>query len=89
MAHGYFVVRLDPTGRGLTTTLDGPVPRLATVVDTLKAGLRPDVPIFSADIADDMMAVLDDLGTGRDHVDERLDGGVVRPAAGHRSCRSP
>ena len=67
-AAGFFLTRFDNRDVGLSTHLDGEPADLAAVLDALHCGEQPTVPYTLADMADDALAVLDELGSERAHV---------------------
>ena len=76
-AEGFFVIRFDNRDVGLSTKFNEVAPNIAAVVRALTAGEPPDVAYTLDDMADDAVAVLDDLGIDRAHVMGVSMGGMI------------
>ncbi|HUC04506.1 MAG TPA: alpha/beta hydrolase [Acidimicrobiales bacterium] len=76
-ARGFFTIRFDNRDVGLSTTFDHVRPGVAEVARALAEGREPDVAYRLADMADDAVAVLDDLGIERAHVMGLSMGGMI------------
>jgi pimeloyl-ACP methyl ester carboxylesterase len=86
---GFRVVRVDCRDAGLSTSCDGAGrPDLDEIVTALSSGEVPVVPYTYLDMADDVIAVADDMGASRVHLVGASGGGmVVRWAAIRRPQR--
>ncbi|MFV0260750.1 MAG: alpha/beta fold hydrolase [Acidimicrobiales bacterium] len=75
---GYFVIRFDNRDVGLSSKTEGTAPSLLSLVVAVQSGEPlPDVPYTLSDMADDGLAVLDDLGIERAHVVGASMGGMI------------
>jgi pimeloyl-ACP methyl ester carboxylesterase len=74
---GFHVVRMDNRDVGLTTHFSDVAPDLPSVLAALALGQKPDVPYTLWDMADDVIAVLDELGVERAHVMGLSMGGMI------------
>ncbi len=76
-AEGFFVIRFDNRDVGLSTKFDGFKPDLRGVVRAKAEGRTPDAPYTVHDMAEDAIAVLDELGVERAHVMGLSMGGMI------------
>jgi pimeloyl-ACP methyl ester carboxylesterase len=76
-AEGFFVIRFDNRDVGLSTHLSDVAPDVLGVSAAVAEGRTPSVPYVLADMADDAVAVLDDLGIDRAHVMGLSMGGMI------------
>ncbi|MGB8196231.1 MAG: alpha/beta hydrolase [Acidimicrobiales bacterium] len=74
---GFFVIRFDNRDVGLSTKFNLVLPDLFSVLEAVKDGLEPKVAYRLSDMADDAVAVLDDLGIDRAHVAGWSIGGMI------------
>jgi len=75
---GFRVVRVDNRDAGLSTSCDGAGrPDLDEIVTALSSGEVPVVPYTYLDMADDLIAVADDMGASRVHLVGASGGGLV------------
>jgi pimeloyl-ACP methyl ester carboxylesterase len=75
---GRFAIRFDNRDSGLSTKLQGVRVDLAAVLAAWEGrGTMPAVPYLLSDMADDAVAVLDDLGIDRAHVVGASLGGMI------------
>jgi pimeloyl-ACP methyl ester carboxylesterase len=74
---GFHVVRYDNRDVGLSTKVPEPAPHYGEILEALAAGRRPEVPYLLSDLADDGLAVLDELGVERAHVFGASMGGMI------------
>jgi pimeloyl-ACP methyl ester carboxylesterase len=74
---GFFVIRFDNRDVGLSTKFNLVLPDLFSVLQAVKDGLEPKVAYRLSDMADDAVAVLDDLGIERAHVAGWSIGGMI------------
>ena len=77
VARGFFVIRFDNRDVGLSTKFNLVLPDLFSVLEAVKDGLEPKVAYRLADMADDVVAVLDALGIERAHVAGWSIGGMI------------
>jgi pimeloyl-ACP methyl ester carboxylesterase len=77
VAEGFRVIRMDNRDVGLSTHFDDVPPDLQGVLAALGAGDPPALAYTLADMADDAVAVLDDLGIGTAHVMGLSMGGMI------------
>jgi pimeloyl-ACP methyl ester carboxylesterase len=77
VAEGFFVVRYDNRDVGLSTHFSDVVPDVPGALAALAERRRPEVPYLLPDMADDAVAVLDDLGVERAHVMGLSMGGMI------------
>lgn len=73
----FFVIRFDNRDVGLSTKFNLVLPDLFSVLEAVKDGVEPTVAYRLADMADDAIAVLDDLGIARAHVAGWSIGGMI------------
>ncbi len=76
-AAGFFVIRFDNRDVGLSTKFDDQKADMRSVVQALSEGREPEVPYRLSDMADDCVAVLDELGIQRAHVMGVSMGGMI------------
>lgn len=77
-ATGHFVVRFDNRDSGLSSKTEGEPPNvMALMMAALSGGEVPDVPYTLSDMADDAVAVLDELGIDKAHVVGASMGGMI------------
>jgi pimeloyl-ACP methyl ester carboxylesterase len=76
-ARGFFVIRFDNRDVGLSTKFDEHPADMRAVVTALSEERQPDVPYRVSDMADDCVAVLDELGIPRAHVMGVSMGGMI------------
>jgi pimeloyl-ACP methyl ester carboxylesterase len=82
---GFFVIRFDNRDVGLSSKFNLVLPDLFAVLEAVKDGMEPKVAYRIADMANDAIAVLDELGIHRAHVAGWSIGGMVAQqlAIGH------
>ena len=80
VAEGFRVIRFDNRDVGLSTHFDDVTPDLAAVLAALGAGDPPPLAYTLADMAADVIAVLDDLGVDTRARDGPVDGRDDRAA---------
>jgi len=76
-ASGFFVIRFDNRDVGLSTKFEEHPADMQGVVTALSEGREPDVPYRLSDMADDCVAVLDELGIEQAHVMGVSMGGMI------------
>jgi pimeloyl-ACP methyl ester carboxylesterase len=76
-ARGFFVIRFDNRDVGLSTKFDHQPADMRAVVTALTEGRQPDVAYRLPDMADDCVAVLDELHIDRSHVMGLSMGGMI------------
>jgi pimeloyl-ACP methyl ester carboxylesterase len=77
-AKGFRVVRFDNRDIGKSTHLGGlPAPDPRALMAEVMAGKRPDVPYALEDMADDVVGLMDALGTKRAHIAGASMGGMI------------
>lgn len=76
---GHFVVRFDNRDSGLSTKTKGPLPNVVALVMRALSGepITEEVPYTLSDMADDGLAVLDNLGIKKSHVVGASMGGMI------------
>jgi pimeloyl-ACP methyl ester carboxylesterase len=74
---GYFVVRFDNRDVGLSTKFDEFTPNLSEVTAAVREGRTPEVPYRLADMAEDVVALLDVLDVEVAHVVGVSLGGMI------------
>jgi pimeloyl-ACP methyl ester carboxylesterase len=77
VARGFFVIRFDNRDVGLSTKFDAAPPDVGAAVRALRQGATPDVAYRLTEMAEDALAVLDELGVGRAHVMGASMGGMI------------
>ena len=77
VAEGFRVIRMDNRDVGLSTHFDDVPPDLQGVLAALGVGEPPPLVYTLADMADDAVAVLDDLGVDTAHVMGLSMGGMI------------
>ena len=77
VAEGFRVIRMDNRDVGLSTHFDDVAPDLPAVLAALGAGDPPPLAYTLADMATDVIAVLDDLGVDTAHVMGLSMGGMI------------
>ncbi len=77
VAEGFRVIRMDNRDVGLSTHFDDVTPDLAAVLAALGAGDPPPLAYTLADMATDVLAVLDDLDIATAHVMGLSMGGMI------------
>ena len=74
---GFFTIRFDNRDVGLSTKFADVTPDVGGVIAALRAGETPDVPYLLSDMADDAVAVLDELDIDAAHVLGVSMGGMI------------
>ncbi len=74
---GFFAIRFDNRDVGLSTKFDHITPDVGAVLQALRERKEPAVPYRASDMADDAVAVLDDLRIARAHVMGLSMGGMI------------
>lgn len=73
---GFFVIRFDNRDAGLSTKIEADIDLMASILGAM-GGEHVDAPYHLVDMADDAMAVLDDLGVAAAHVVGASMGGMI------------
>lgn len=73
---GFFVIRFDNRDTGLSTKIEADIDLMASILGAM-GGQDVDAPYHLADMADDAMAVLDDLDVAAAHVVGASMGGMI------------
>ncbi len=74
---GFRVIRFDNRDVGLTQKFDGIIPDMRAVAKAMAEGSKPDVPYTLNDMADDAVAMLDELGIQSAHISGASMGGMI------------
>lgn len=75
---GHYVVRFDNRDCGLSSKTEGEPPNvMAVMMAVMSGGEVPEVPYTLSDMADDAVAVLDDLGIDKAHIVGASMGGMI------------
>jgi pimeloyl-ACP methyl ester carboxylesterase len=74
---GFFTIRFDNRDVGLSTKFDGVKSSMTAVLEAIRDGREPEVPYRLSHMADDAVAVLDDLGIEKAHVMGLSMGGMI------------
>ncbi len=77
VARGFYVIRFDNRDVGLSTKFNLYLPDLFSVLEAVKDGVEPKVAYRLADMAEDALAVLDELHIDRAHVAGWSIGGMM------------
>jgi len=77
VSRGFFVIRFDNRDVGLSTKFDDVPPDFHAFTEARRRGEHPEVAYRLPDMADDAIAVLDELGIDRAHVMGLSMGGMI------------